>query len=66
MPLARLDKARETLPAGYRFGDAAPVRRNEQSVFRLGADTCATCGTKGKYDCPDCGCWNVIEGEHAE
>jgi hypothetical protein len=23
--------------------------------FRVGVDTCPTCGTTGKYDCPACG-----------
>lgn len=94
MPLARLDKARETLPEGYKFGDAAThtliagvfvpdkfiaetfieahpecftlYKRDDDgavTTFRLGVDTCATCGTNGKYDCPECGIWNVIEGD---
>lgn len=31
--------------------------------FRIGVDTCSACGTTGQYDCPQCGCWNVIEGD---
>jgi hypothetical protein len=33
-------------------------RREGVRTFRLGVDTCSTCGTKGKYDCPDCGIWD--------
>lgn len=59
------DRLQRSVAVAESFVRNNPAARRPAILFRLGIDTCQTCGTTGTYDCPDCGGWNTIEADHA-